>query len=54
MLFVAPNIGGRSSTYRRAVFNADVDRVLQEVCFEIALRYEIAFLEIGTDRDPVH
>ena len=42
------------SKYRRAVFNADVDRVLQEVCLDIALRYEIAFLEIGTDRDQVH
>jgi len=42
------------SKYRRAVFNADVDRVLQEVCLDMALRYEIASLEIGTDRDPVH
>ncbi len=42
------------SKYRRMVFNADVDRVLQDVCLEIALRYEIAFLEIGTDRDHVH
>lgn len=32
------------SKYRRAVFNADVDVVLKEVCLEIALRHEIAFL----------
>ena len=42
------------SKYRRAVFNADVDTALREICLEIALRYEIAFLEIGTDRDHVH
>ena len=42
------------SKYRRAVFNADVDTALREVCLEIALRHEIAFLEIGTDRDHVH
>ena len=42
------------SKYRRAFFNADVDTALREVCLEIALRHEIAFLEIGTDRDHVH
>ena len=42
------------SKYRRAVLNADVDTALREVCLEIALRHEIAFLEIGTDRDHVH
>ena len=40
--------------YRRVVFDADVDLVLREVCLEIALRYEITFLEIGTDGDHVH
>ena len=40
--------------YRRAVFTAEVDTVLKEVCLEIANRYEIAFLEIGTDHDHVH
>ncbi len=42
------------SKYRRVVFNADVDTALREICLEIALRHEIAFLEIGTDRDHVH
>jgi len=40
--------------YRRVVFNGDVDAVLREVCLEIAARYEVTFLEIGTDRDDVH
>lgn len=28
--------------------------MLREVCLQIAQRYEITFLEIGTDRDHVH
>lgn len=39
---------------RRAVFSAEVDAGLRDVCLEIAARYEITFLEIGTDRDHVH
>ena len=40
--------------YRRAVFTPLVDEKLKEICEEIALRYEIEFLEIGTDKDHVH
>ena len=40
--------------YRRIVFSEDVDQVLKAVCLEIAQRYELTFLEIGTDRDHVH
>lgn len=40
--------------YRRVVFSKEVDTVLKEVCLEIAKRYEIAFLEIGTDKNHVH
>jgi REP element-mobilizing transposase RayT len=40
--------------YRRVVFNGDVDKELKAVCLEIAKRYEILFLEIGTDQDHVH
>ena len=40
--------------YRRAVFSAEVDAKLREVCAEIEQRYEIAFLEVGADRDHVH
>ena len=40
--------------YRRVVFNAEVEEVLREVCLEIEKRYEIKFIEIGTDKDHVH
>ena len=40
--------------YRRAVIDADVDQVLKAVCLDIEKRYEIKFLEIGTDKDHVH
>ena len=40
--------------YRRIIFDEDVDQVLREVCEGIELRYEIRFLEIGTDQDHVH
>lgn len=40
--------------YRRAVIDDKVDQVLKEVCLDIADRYEIEFLEIGTDKDHVH
>ena len=40
--------------YRRVVFTNEVDVVLKEVCLEISKRYEIIFLEVGTDRDHVH
>src|SRR5215468_4987348 len=40
--------------YRRIIFSEEVDQVLKAVCLEIAQRYELVFLEIGTDRDHVH
>ena len=40
--------------YRRVVFTPEVDRVLKAVCLEIEKRYQIRFLEIGTDKDHVH
>ena len=40
--------------YRRAVVDEKVDQVLKEVCLDIAKRYQIEFLEIGTDKDHVH
>ena len=40
--------------YRKAIFTKDVDEKLKEICCQIALRYEIEFLEIGTDEDHVH
>ena len=43
-----------SAKYRRVVFTEPVDLVLVRVCEEIEKRYEISFLEIGTDADHVH
>ncbi len=40
--------------YRRAVFDAAVDVKLKEICLEIEKRYQVKFLEIGTDKDHVH
>ncbi|CAK0772935.1 transposase [Gammaproteobacteria bacterium] len=40
--------------YRRAVFDDHVDTVLKEICLDIEKRYQIKFLEIGTDTDHVH
>ena len=40
--------------YRRAVFDEQVDTVLKEVCLGISERYQVKFLEIGTDKDHVH
>jgi len=40
--------------YRRVVFDEKVEQVLKEVCLDISERYEIEFIEIGTDRDHVH
>ncbi|MBY0501686.1 MAG: IS200/IS605 family transposase [Alphaproteobacteria bacterium] len=40
--------------YRRAVLDKDVDNILKEICLEIEKRYELKFLEIGTDKDHVH
>lgn len=40
--------------YRRVVFDEDVDQVLKLVCLELEKRYEVKFLEIGTDKDHVH
>ena len=42
------------SKYRRVVFSESVDKTLKEVCLDISERYEIYFLEIGTDMDHVH
>jgi REP element-mobilizing transposase RayT len=40
--------------YRRAVIDAKVDEVLKDVCLDIEKRYQMKFLEIGTDKDHVH
>jgi len=40
--------------YRRVVFSKAVDLTLKEICLEIEKRYDVHFLEIGTDKDHVH
>jgi putative transposase len=40
--------------YRRVVFTETIDKSLKEICLGISERYEIAFIEIGTDKDHVH
>jgi len=40
--------------YRRSVITKEVDEKLKEVCQGIEDRYEIKFLEIGTEKDHVH
>jgi putative transposase len=40
--------------YRRVVFSESVDITLKDICLEISKRYQIYFLEIGTDDDHVH
>ena len=40
--------------YRRVVIDEEVDKVIKDTCLEISKRYDIDFLEIGTDRDHVH
>lgn len=40
--------------YRRVVISGQVEQTIKQSCLEIAKRYDLHFLEIGTDRDHVH
>lgn len=40
--------------YRRAIFTPEVTEKLKEICLGISERFEIHFLEIGTDKDHTH
>ena len=40
--------------YRRVVISEQVDETIKDTCLEIAKRYDLHFLEIGTDNDHVH
>ena len=40
--------------YRRKVFNEEVENTLKDICIGITQRYEINFLEIGSDEDHIH
>ena len=43
-----------AAKYRRVVFSPRVDEVLREACLEIAKRYEMGFVEMGTEREHGH
>ena len=43
-----------STKYRRFVLSPKVDRILHKTCLQIEDRYEIHFLEIGSDKNHVH
>lgn len=40
--------------YRRVVSDDMVDNEVKQVCLEIEKRYQLKFLEIGTDEDHIH
>lgn len=40
--------------YRRIIFDDNVDLELSRSCIELESRYQINFVEIGTDKDHVH
>ena len=40
--------------YRRDVFTEAVEKTLKEVCLGISKRYEISYVEVGSDEDHVH
>ena len=40
--------------YRKKVISEPISGFMKDICIEISDRYEIVFLEIGTDEDHVH
>ena len=40
--------------YRRDVFTSEVEETLRQTCNGINQRYEISYIEIGSDDDHVH
>jgi len=40
--------------YRKVIFDESISLYLKKVCLDIQDRYDIYFLEIGTDKDHVH
>ena len=40
--------------YRKAILDDKIDQTLKEICLDMAKRYQLHFLEIGTDNDHVH
>lgn len=40
--------------YRKKVFTSQYEESFKNICWDIAQRYEMQFIEIGTDEDHVH
>ena len=40
--------------YRKKLLTPSVEKALKDACLEIQLRYEIQYIEIGSDQDHVH
>lgn len=40
--------------YRRKVINGHISEYIKEVCLDIGERYEIQFIEVGTDEDHIY
>ena len=40
--------------YRKVVFSSAVDNTIKDTCLEISKRYQVHFLETGTDNNHVH
>ncbi|MFN8576205.1 MAG: IS200/IS605 family transposase [Candidatus Sericytochromatia bacterium] len=40
--------------YRKKIFTDEIEKSLKDICVEIQERYEIIFIEIGSDNDHVH
>jgi putative transposase len=40
--------------YRKSIIDTQIDNLIRTICLEIQNRYEIQFLEIGTDTNHVH
>ena len=40
--------------YRKSLITKEIDEYLKEICLKISEKYELVFLEIGTEEDHVH
>lgn len=40
--------------YRKKIIGEGISLFIKEICLEIGERYEMSFLEIGTDEDHIH
>ena len=40
--------------YRKSLLTKEIENTIKTICLEISERYEIIFLEIGTDQNHIH